>query len=101
MTAMDIVLVHGYNVTSTKTYGVLPQRLKAAGHSIKNVYLSKYVTLDDDITIKDIVRAFEAALRDTLGKRYNEPFACVTHSTGGLVARAWVDTFYGGQMASL
>ncbi len=98
---MDVVLVHGYNVTSTKTYGVLPQRLKAAGHNVKDVYISKYVTLDDDITLHDIVQAFNAALLDTFGGALDKPFACITHSTGGLVARAWVEKYYGDAMASL
>ncbi|MCG3204449.1 MAG: hypothetical protein KCHDKBKB_01164 [Elusimicrobia bacterium] len=97
---MDVLLVHGYNVTSTKTYGVLPQRLRAAGHKVKDVYLSKYVTLDDDITLKDIVRAFQSALLDTYKGELNRPFACITHSTGGLVARSWVDLYFGDSMAS-
>src|SRR4051812_6134838 len=98
---MDVVLVHGYNVTATSTYGVLPQRLKAAGHNIKDVYLGKYVTLDDDITIPDIVRAFQAALLDVYDGKLDKPFACLTHSTGGMDARAWVSTYYGDSMASL
>lgn len=98
---MDVVLVHGYNVSSTKTYGVLPQRLKAAGHNIKDVYLSKYVTLDNDIMMPDIVRAFQAALADTFDGKIDKPFACVTHSTGALVARSWIDAYYGDSMASL
>lgn len=92
---MDIVLIHGYNVTSTSTYGVLPQRLKGLGHSVKHVYLAKYVTLDDDLTLPDIVRAFQSALTDTLGPGFEKSkFVCITHSTGGLVARAWVHTYY-------
>jgi len=98
---MDIVLVHGYNVTATSTYGVLPKRLKAAGHRIKHVYLGKYVTLDDDIMLPDIVRAFQSALLEAYGGALDKPFACVTHSTGGLVARSWVETFYGDAMASV
>jgi len=99
---MDVILVHGYNVTSTKTYGVLPQRLSSAGHNVKDVYLSRYVTLDDDITMPDLVRAFDTALRDLYGKKFGKTkFACVTHSTGGLVTRAWVDTMYGESIASL
>ncbi len=98
---MVVVLVHGYNVTSTRTYGVLPQRLKAAGHSIKNVYISKYVTLDDDISMADIVRAFDAALHDLFGSKFGEPFACIAHSTGGLMVRSWMDTYYGDATASL
>jgi hypothetical protein len=92
---MDIVFVHGYNVTSTSTYGVLPQRLKSLGHTVKNVYLGKYVTLDNDVTIPDIVRGFQAALEDVYGAQFGKKkFACITHSTGGLVARGWVDTYY-------
>lgn len=97
---MDVVLIHGYNVTSTKTYGVLPKRLKAAGHAVKDVYLSKYVTLDDDISLPDLVRGLEAALRDLYGATYGRVrFACITHSTGGLVARSWIETFHSRSMA--
>lgn len=93
---MDVILVHGYNVTSTRTYGVLPQRLADAGHTIKDVYLSRYVTLDDDITMPDLVRAFDTALRDLYGAKFGTvKFACITHSTGALVTRSWVDTYYG------
>jgi hypothetical protein len=99
---MDVILVHGYNVTSTKTYGVLPQRLKSLGHNVKDVYLSKYVTLDDDLTLPDIVKAFHVGLQDLYGAQFEKKkFACVTHSTGGLVARAWVDTFYSHRTKSL
>ncbi len=99
---MDVLLLHGYNVTSTKTYGVLPRRLKGLGYNVRNIYLSKYVTLDDDLTLNDIVRAFQAALLDVYGPNLDaKEFACVTHSTGGLVARAWIDKYYGRKMRAL
>ena len=99
---MDVLLIHGYNVTSTNTYGVLPHRLKAAGHKVKNVYIGKYVTLDNDIAMADLVRALDAAIRDVYGPKFaRSRFACVTHSTGGVVVRAWIDAYYGGNMAAL
>lgn len=92
---MDIVLVHGYNVTSTSTYGHLPARLKEAGHAVKNVYLAKYVTLDNEVTLGDVVAGMQAALEDLYGANLaKKRFACVTHSTGGLVARAWIAEHY-------
>jgi hypothetical protein len=92
---MDVVFIHGYNVTSTKTYGVLPLRLKKAGYKIRNVYLGKYVTLDDDLTMADLVRALQAALEDLYGSKFKSAkFSCVTHSTGGLVVRSWINTYY-------
>lgn len=99
---MDIVLVHGYNVTSTKTYGVLPQRLKSLGYNIKDVYLSKYVTLDDDLTLSDIIKAFQVALVDLYGSSLEKKkFACITHSTGGLVVRGWIDQYYATRLKAL
>src|SRR5262245_57470168 len=92
---MDVLLVHGYNVTSTKTYGVLPRRLKASGHKIKDVYLGKYITLDNDITPADLSKAFQSALNDLYGKKLNKAsFGCVTHSTGGLIVRHWISTYF-------
>jgi len=99
---MDIILVHGYNVTSTRTYGVLPHRLKSLGYSVKNVYLSKYVTLDNDVRLPDIIKAFHAALQDIYGSQFEKrKFACITHSTGGLVVRGWIDQYYSRRMRTL
>src|ERR1043166_1233037 len=99
---MDVLLLHGYNVTSTKTYGALPQRLKNAGHNVKDVYLSKYVTLYNELTLPDLIKAFQAALVDIYGSKLEKTrFACLTHSTGGLVARGWVSTYYSNRMKSL
>src|SRR5213082_2821646 len=99
---MDVLLLHGYNVTSTKTYGVLPRRLKKAGHNVKNVYLSKYVTLDNELTLFDLIKAFHSALLDVYGSKLEKSrFACLTHSTGGLVARGWISTYYSNRMKSL
>ncbi len=99
---MDVILVHGYNVTSTRTYGVLPQRLKNAGHRIKDVYLGKYVTLDNDITLPDLTKAFQSALEDLYGSKLRTTkFACITHSTGGLVVRGWITDYYRNRMKQM
>jgi hypothetical protein len=72
------------------------------GYKVKDVFLSKYVTLDDDLTLADIVRGFQAALLDLYGPNLDsKEFACITHSTGGLVARAWIDKYYGSRMRAL
>ncbi len=98
---MDVLLIHGYNVTSTKTYGVLPRRLKRAGHTIKDVYLGKYVTLDNDITLPDLTKAFQSALKDLYGpKLKSAKFACITHSTGGLVLRGWITAHHQNKMSA-
>ena len=48
--------------------------------------MAKYVTLDNDVTLPDIVRGLQAALEDVYGHQFGRrKFACITHSTGGLI----------------
>ena len=89
-----LVFVHGWSVTNTSTYGQLPQQLQqqaaAAGLTLTlaDIWLSEYVSFDDAVTMPDLVRAFDHALRDL--HLLDASFACVTHSTGGPVLREWL-----------
>jgi hypothetical protein len=89
-----LVFVHGWSVTNTSTYGLLPQQLQqqaaAAGLALTlaDLWLSEYVSFDDAVTMPDLVRAFDHALRDL--HLLDASFACITHSTGGPVVREWL-----------
>lgn len=89
-----LVFVHGWGVTNTSTYGQLPRQLQqqaaAAGQplTLADIWLSEYVSFDDAVTIADLVRGFDHALRDL--HLLDASFACVTHSTGGPVVREWL-----------
>ena len=89
-----LVFVHGWSVTNTSTYGQLPQQLQqqaaAAGLALTlaDIWLSEYVSFDDAVTMPDLVRAFDHALRDL--HLLDANFACITHSTGGPVVREWL-----------
>jgi len=89
-----LVFVHGWSVTNTSTYGQLPQQLQqqaaAAGFALTlaDIWLSEYVSFDDAVTMPDLVRAFDHALRDL--HLLDASFACITHSTGGPVVREWL-----------
>jgi hypothetical protein len=99
---MHIVFVHGWSVTNTDTYGALPQWLKgqSARAEVHNVFLGKYVSFVDTVTVDDIARAFDQALRDALtARQIEEGFACITHSTGGPVVRLWMQLFHGGNLS--
>ncbi len=99
---MIAIFVHGWSVTNTNSYGELPRWLanQAAGGGLKiqagNIYLGRYVSFDDTVTIDDIARAFDQAVRDELADKLKagEQFACITHSTGGPVVRKWMDLYY-------
>lgn len=89
-----LVFVHGWSVSNTSTYGRLPQQLQqqaaAAGLplTLADIWLSEYVSFDDAVTMADLIRAFDHALRDL--HLLDASFACVTHSTGGPVLREWL-----------
>ena len=89
-----LVFVHGWSVTSTATYGEMPQRVQQAASAggvtmtLADIWLSEYVSFDDAVTMADLVRAFDHALRDL--HLQDASFACVTHSFGGPVVREWL-----------
>jgi hypothetical protein len=100
---MIIVFVHGWSVTDTSTYGRLPEALVAQGldHNlqieIKHIWLGRYISFHDEVSMADVARAFDRALRDQLPGDAGgiEDFSCITHSTGGPVVREWLERFYG------
>ena len=101
---MRLIFVHGWSVTNTDTYGELPAALSAVASKyglelrIQHLYLGKYVSFHDEVTLDDIARALNRALRDLPDNDAEiQEFSCITHSTGGPVVRHWVDKYYGAR----
>ncbi len=99
---MIVVFVHGWSVTDTETYGELPEALaaRASMHGIsldiKQIWLSRYISFNDEVTISDIARTFQQALSDKISENGSiQEFSCITHSTGGPVVREWLQRYYG------
>jgi len=97
---MQLIMVHGWSVTHTNTYGELPQTLAklAAQQSlsidIQHIYLGKYISFNDQVTMDDVASAFDYALRELSANDQITPFSCITHSTGGPVVRYWMQKYY-------
>jgi hypothetical protein len=100
---MIVVFVHGWSVTHTDTYGGLPEALAfKAGQAgltldLRQVWLGRYVSFDDNVTMQDVVTGLDKALRDVLAPNGGDlpEFSCITHSTGGPVMREWLQTRFG------
>lgn len=108
---INLVFLHGWSVTNTSTYGDMPEALVAGAAdaglelAVNHIHLGRYISFHDEVTVDDIARALDRALRETLGGAPDADipeFSCITHSTGGPVAREWVDRFYGaGRLSAL
>lgn len=101
---MRLIFVHGWSVTTTETYGQLPEALVTACANsnlqldIQHIQLGKYVSFNDEVNLDDIARGLNQALLDLPDNNCRiRPFSCITHSTGGPVVRHWIDEFYGAQ----
>lgn len=86
-----IVLIHGYSDKGESLRAWRDALVgKGAGEAIA-VHLSQYVSLSNEITIKDIAEGLDRALRTRLGPA--EEFDAIVHSTGMLVIREWLTTY--------
>lgn len=102
--AEPVVLIHGYSSEGTTDdsrdlsysdiaaiYGKLPERLAAMNIPVIPIDVSRWISLDDGVSIDDISLGFERAIRsrehrDDLKGGFN----AIIHSTGALVMRNWV-----------
>lgn len=85
-----VVFVHGYSDKGASWAAwcdILCRRL-----NLKNTDLRTctYVSLNNDVTIKDLAEAFDRALSTQGGLRPDQPFDAIVHSTGMLVVRSWL-----------
>jgi hypothetical protein len=88
-----VLLIHGYSADGT---ALLPWKAALAGAGIDSasIAVGNYITLNNEVTIKDLGEAFDRALRFTpwsSGARDDTwTFDALVHSTGMLVLRQWL-----------
>jgi pimeloyl-ACP methyl ester carboxylesterase len=84
-----LVLIHGYSDTAQgfrKWVDVLTKR----GYDVKDIRISDYKSLTNELTVKDVAEGLDRALRIEKGLDGDQPFDAIVHSTGGLVIRSWL-----------
>ena len=94
-----VFLIHGWSVTETSTYQALHLKLAENGFDLKNIFLGRYVSLEDKVEIEDIAKAMHNALKKEMKGNWNQPFHFITHSTGALIAKQWIVQYYKNEFA--
>jgi len=97
-----LLLIHGY---SADGLDFLPLRkalsgaLKESGTEPVDFNIGNYVSLNNEITIKDIAEGLDRAFRMHPALNNAKEFDAIVHSTGMLVVRSWL-TNYGAAVGS-
>ncbi len=96
--ARPIVLIHGYSAEGLDFTEICKQ-LNARGIQPIDINVGNYVSLNNEITIKDIAEGLDRALRNNSRLGDEQVFDAIVHSTGMLVIRSWL-TNYGAAVVS-
>lgn len=95
-----ILLIHGYSSEGKdksveEIYGSLPGDLRDlfGEENVKDLNLSRWLSLNDGIMLDDVSFAMDRALKESLPELLESGFHVIIHSTGALVARNWIKKF--------
>ncbi len=92
--ARQVVIIHGWSDTS-KSFAGLTAFLRANGFQPFPIWLGDYISLDDDVRIEDVAKRMQVVIQDAMAtKGLLPPFDVIIHSTGGLVLREWIASYY-------
>src|SRR5271163_4957358 len=89
---IPIVLIHGYSATGLD-FTPLCKQLTGPGIRAIDLNIGNYVSLNNEISIKDIAEGFDRALRNNPQLNQDQPFDAIVHSTGMLVIRSWLTNY--------
>src|SRR5215471_516907 len=87
-----LVLIHGYCAEGLD-FSTLRKELEGRGVSATNINICNYISLNNEITIKDIAEGLERAFSYQAGLNKGEEFDAIVHSTGILVLRSWLTNY--------
>lgn len=87
-----IVLIHGYSAGGLD-FSEICKQLNARGIEAIDINVANYVSLNNEITIKDISEGLDRALRNKPALNAGQEFDAIVHSTGILVIRSWLTNY--------
>ena len=97
--ARPLVLIHGYSAEGT-AFDSLRNALQKKGIKPTDINVCNYVSLNNEITIKDIAEGLDRAFRKhQVLLNEDQEFDAIVHSTGMLVLRSWL-TNYGAAVGA-
>jgi hypothetical protein len=96
MADRPLVLIHGYSDTAAG-FSAWRGIIEGWGRPTTSVYVGNYVSLTNEVSIKDVAEGFDRALRREAGLSPDQEFDAIVHSTGMLVIRSWLNSYSEGK----
>src|ERR1035441_4692623 len=87
-----LLLIHGYSAGGLN-FEPMCAALKAKGIDAVDLNIANYVSLNNEITIKDIAEGLDRAFRMRPALNDAAEFDAIVHSTGMLVIRSWLTNY--------
>ena len=84
-----LVLLHGYS-SDGGAFASWRRELEQAGWTPEQLVTVSYVSLTNEVSVRDIAEGFDKLLKQHAALANDEPFDVIVHSTGMLVLRAWL-----------
>lgn len=92
--AGQVVLLHGWS-DSSDSFKPLRDFLQAHDRPTTDIWLGDYISLDDDVRVEDVAKRMQTVIAERLASGdLTAPFDLIVHSTGALVAREWLVSYY-------
>src|ERR1700741_1127331 len=95
MPSRPVVIIHGYSDEGKNAASWCRELEKLKYDTRELLHVIDYVSLTNEVTIKDIAEGFDRALRIRAGLNEGQEFDAIVHSTGMLVIRSWLTAYAG------
>jgi len=89
-----LLIIHGWSDEADAFITLATAIEKASSRTVLSVYLSNYVSLDDDVRMKDLVNGLQRAWTQQSLPTGAKSIDVIIHSTGGLIIRDWMATYF-------
>ena len=92
--ARQVLIIHGWSDHSS-SFVPLADFLTKNGFEARILWLADYISEDADVRVEDVARRMNTVIGDMIrSETLDKSFDVIVHSTGGLVARAWLTGWY-------
>jgi pimeloyl-ACP methyl ester carboxylesterase len=89
-----LVIIHGWSDYAESFVALADALEEKTNRTVENIWLGNYISLDDDVQMSDLVKGLALAWKDHKLPVKARGADVIVHSTGGLIIRDWMNTYY-------